>query len=71
MRVLAGFLYLIGLLERPQRDLASYALTAYKRAAQEGEFEIAWRFERDWDPACADQAYRRLGYRKFRDCPSP
>jgi len=46
MRVLAGFLYLIGLLERPQRDLASYALTAYKRAAQEGEFEIAWRFER-------------------------
>jgi len=46
MRVLAGFLYLIGLLERPQRDLASYALTAYKRDAQEGEFEIAWRFER-------------------------
>src|ERR1051326_6104758 len=46
MRVLAGFLYLIGLLERPQRDLASYALTAYKRAAQEGEFEIAWGFER-------------------------
>jgi len=46
MRVVAGFLRLIGLLERPQRDLAAYALTAYKRAAEKGDFEIAWRFER-------------------------
>jgi uncharacterized protein (DUF2235 family) len=46
MRVLAGFLRLIGLLDRPQRDLAAYALTAYKRAAEEGDFEIGWRFER-------------------------
>jgi uncharacterized protein (DUF2235 family) len=46
IRVLAGFLRLIGLLERPQRDLAAYALTAYKRAAAKNDFEIAWRFER-------------------------
>jgi len=46
MRVVAGVLRLIGLLERPQRDLAAYALTAYKRAAEKGDFEIAWRFER-------------------------
>jgi uncharacterized protein (DUF2235 family) len=46
IRVLAGFLRLVGLLERPQRDLAAYALTAYKRAAAKNDFEIAWRFER-------------------------
>src|SRR5580704_9033977 len=45
MRVLAGFLRLIGLLDRPQRDLAAYALTAYKRAAQKNDFDIAWRFQ--------------------------
>jgi uncharacterized protein (DUF2235 family) len=38
IRVLAGFLRLIGLLERPQRDLAAYALTAYKRAAAKNRF---------------------------------
>ena len=46
IRVVAGFLRLIGLLERPQRDLAAYALTAYKRAAEENDLEIGWRFER-------------------------
>lgn len=46
IRVLAGFLHLIGLLERPQMNLCSYALTAYKQAAEKNDFEIAWRFER-------------------------
>jgi uncharacterized protein (DUF2235 family) len=46
IRVLAGFLRLVGLLERPQKNLCGYALTAYKRAAEENDFEIAWRFER-------------------------
>jgi uncharacterized protein (DUF2235 family) len=45
MRVLAGFLRLVGLLDRPQRDLAAYALTAYKRAAEKNDFDIAWRFQ--------------------------
>ena len=45
MRVLAGFLRLVGLLDRPQLDLAAYALTAYKRAAQKNDFDIAWRFQ--------------------------
>ncbi len=46
VRVLAGFLRLIGLLQKPQRNLCGYALTAYKKAAEENDFEIAWRFER-------------------------
>ena len=46
VRVLAGFLQLVGLLNPPQRNLCAYALTAYKRAAEQSEFEIAWRFER-------------------------
>jgi uncharacterized protein (DUF2235 family) len=46
VRLLAGFLRLVGLLERPQRNLCEYALTAFKRAAEEDDFEIAWRFER-------------------------
>jgi uncharacterized protein (DUF2235 family) len=46
IRVLAGFLRLIGLLKPPQRNLCAYALTAYKKAAEKNDFEIAWRFER-------------------------
>jgi len=46
VRVLAGFLRLVGLLQRPQANLSKYALTAYKKAAAENNFEIAWRFER-------------------------
>lgn len=46
VRVLAGFLQLVGLLEKDQANLAEYALTAYKRAAEKSDFEIAWRFER-------------------------
>jgi uncharacterized protein (DUF2235 family) len=46
VRVLAGFLRLIGLLAPAQKNLCEYALTAYKKAAEEDDFEIAWRFER-------------------------
>lgn len=46
VRVLAGFLRLVGLLNRTQMNLCGYALTAYKRAAEKDDFTIAWRFER-------------------------
>jgi uncharacterized protein (DUF2235 family) len=46
IRAVAGFMYLIGLLDRNQKHLCGYALTAYKRAAEEGQFDIGWRFER-------------------------
>src|SRR5690242_6523688 len=45
IRVLAGFLRLVGLLHPPQRNLCEYALTAYKKAAEKNDFQIAWRFE--------------------------
>jgi uncharacterized protein (DUF2235 family) len=45
IRVLAGFLRLVGLLHPPQRNLCEYALTAYKMAAEKNDFQIAWRFE--------------------------
>ena len=45
IRVLAGFLKLVGLLRPEQANLYEYALTAYKRAAEENDFKIAWRFE--------------------------
>jgi uncharacterized protein (DUF2235 family) len=46
VRALAGFLRLIGLLQKPQKNLCEYALIAYKLAAEKGDFEIAYRFER-------------------------
>ncbi len=46
VRMLAGFLRLVGLLDRTQSNLCDYALTAYKRAAENDDFQIAWRFER-------------------------
>jgi len=45
VRVLAGFLQLVGLVQPAQRNLARYALTAYKQAAGRSDFTIAWRFE--------------------------
>ena len=45
VRVLAGFLQMVGLLERSQANLCSYALTAYKRAAVTDDFSVAWRYE--------------------------
>src|SRR4051794_15308338 len=46
IRVLAGFLHLVGLLEPAQKNLCGYALTAYKRAAEKDDLPIAWQFER-------------------------
>lgn len=46
VRMLAGFLRLVGLVRKSQENLCGYALTAYKSAAETGDFEIAWRFER-------------------------
>lgn len=46
VRALGGFLRLVGLLNREQANLCDYALTAYKRAAEKDDFQIAWRFQR-------------------------
>ena len=46
MRVLAAFIHMVGLLPPDQSDVASYALTAYKRSGEVGEFKIAWDFSR-------------------------
>ncbi|AUW58745.1 hypothetical protein C1T17_12195 [Sphingobium sp. SCG-1] len=45
-RAVAGLIHLIGLLERDQRNLAEYALKAYKRAHREDRLDIAWQFRR-------------------------
>ena len=46
VRVLAGFLHIVGLLDKAQSNLSEYALIAYKEAAEQNDFEIAWRFQR-------------------------
>ncbi len=46
VRVLAGFMRLVGLLPKEQENLCGYALTAYKRASEKDDFKIAWRFHR-------------------------
>lgn len=46
IRAIAGLMHMIGLLSRDQRHLASFALTAYKRAAEKGDLPIAWQFAR-------------------------
>lgn len=46
VRTLAGFLRLVGLVDEPQRNLADYALTAYKKAATKHDLKIGGRFER-------------------------
>ncbi|WP_299847916.1 DUF2235 domain-containing protein [uncultured Roseovarius sp.] len=46
VRVLAGFMKLIGLLSPEQDNLCGYALTAYKQASEEDDFKIAWRIHR-------------------------
>jgi uncharacterized protein (DUF2235 family) len=45
-RAIAGLIHLIGLLEPDQRNLAEYALKAYKRADREDRLDIAWQFRR-------------------------
>ncbi len=46
VRAIAGLMHMIGLLSSDQRHLASFALTAYKRAAEKGDLPIAWQFAR-------------------------
>lgn len=46
VRVLAGFLNMVGLLEPEQENLSGYALTAYKQASNKDDLSIAWRFQR-------------------------
>lgn len=46
VRALAGLIHAIGVLHPDQANLAPYALTAYKRAGEEGRFDIAWDFAR-------------------------
>ncbi|SLN65810.1 hypothetical protein PEL8287_03630 [Roseovarius litorisediminis] len=45
VRMLAGFMHLVGLLERDQEHLCGYALTAYKQASDKDDFTIAWRVQ--------------------------
>jgi len=47
VRVLAGFMYLLGLLRPDQLNYLGYAFTAYKRAATKGsDLSVAWHFRR-------------------------
>lgn len=46
VRVLAGFLHLIGLLHPEQSNIDDYALTAYKRGAEQNDLSVAWHFKR-------------------------
>lgn len=45
-RAVAGLIHLLGLLEPDQRNLAEYALKAYKRSYREDSLDIAWQFRR-------------------------
>ena len=46
VRVLAGFLNMVGLLDTNNENLFGYALTAYKQASAKNNFSIAWRVQR-------------------------
>ena len=47
VRVLAGFMHLLGLLRPDQLNYVGYAFAAYKRAAMDGEdLSVAWHFRR-------------------------
>ncbi len=45
VRVLAGFINMVGLLRPHQEHLCSYALTAYKQTSQKDDYGIAWRVQ--------------------------
>lgn len=46
IRVLAGFIHMAGILPPDQRNLAEFALTAYKRSSENNDLKIAWDFAR-------------------------
>ncbi len=45
VRVLAGFINMVGLLAPENENLCGYALTGYKQASQKDDLAIAWRFQ--------------------------
>lgn len=46
VRVLAGLIHMIGILQPDQVNLAGFALNAYKHSAESDDFRIAWDFGR-------------------------
>lgn len=46
VRVLAGFLHLVGLLDISRENLCEYALTAYKQSSENNDLAIGWRFQK-------------------------
>jgi len=46
VRAVAGLIHLLGVLAPEQSNLATYALTAYKRASEKDDLSIAWNFRR-------------------------
>lgn len=46
VRVVAGLIYLIGLLREHQVNFAGFALKAYKKASEANDFEVAYQFQR-------------------------
>lgn len=52
VRVVAGMVYLIGLLRSHQVNFAGYALKAYKRAKAADNYELALSFTRTVGPQC-------------------
>jgi uncharacterized protein (DUF2235 family) len=46
VRVVAGLIYMIGLLREHQVNFAGYALKAYKKASEANDFEVAYEFQR-------------------------
>lgn len=52
VRVVAGLIYLIGLLREHQINFAGFALKAYKKASEANDFRIAHQFQRVVTPQC-------------------
>lgn len=46
VRVLAGFIYLMGLLAPEQKNISDYAFNAYKRSSEKNDLSIAWGFRK-------------------------
>ena len=58
VRVLAGFMNMVGLLHAHQEHLCSYALTAYKQSSDRNDFRLAWRVQRVLDTRRATIRFR-------------
>ena len=72
VRVLAGFIHMVGLLRRDQLNIANYALTAYKRSSQANDFSVAWNFSRVIGGRRATIKFLEFGILLHRSwCPGP